>query len=121
MHLLFNFNNIYDYLTELTRKNMTFRIVYLDNIEIYTSDPAIVEYFLKTNFANYGKVINFSLHSVYFWSNPDSFLWFGKEQLFCLGTCRKILGYDLTDLNCVVVIRCKSYERSEKLSSKKKK
>ncbi|XP_075484209.1 cytochrome P450 704C1-like [Primulina tabacum] len=55
LHLLFNFNNIYDYLTELTCKNMSFRIVYLDNIEIYTSDPAIVEYFLKTNFANYGK------------------------------------------------------------------
>ncbi|KAK4385086.1 cytochrome [Sesamum angolense] len=54
-HLLFNFRQIYDYLTDLTRKNSTFRILYLDNVEIYTSDPANVEYFLKTNFANYGK------------------------------------------------------------------
>ncbi|KAI3458241.1 hypothetical protein Pfo_014904 [Paulownia fortunei] len=54
-HLLLNFRQIYDYLTDLTRKNTTFRILYLDNIEIYTSDPANVEYFLKTNFANFGK------------------------------------------------------------------
>ncbi|KAL3645254.1 hypothetical protein CASFOL_010434 [Castilleja foliolosa] len=54
-HLMFNFNKLYDYLTHLTLKNTTFRILYLDNVEIYTSDPANVEYFLKTNFANYGK------------------------------------------------------------------
>ncbi|KAI3471079.1 hypothetical protein Pfo_027742 [Paulownia fortunei] len=54
-HLLLNFRQIHDYLTDLTRKNMTFRILYLDNTEIYTSDPAYIEYFLKTNFANYGK------------------------------------------------------------------
>lgn len=58
-HLLLNFNNLYDYLTDLTRKNLTFRIVYHDNTEIYTSDPANIEYFLKTNFANYGKVTSF--------------------------------------------------------------
>ncbi|KAL6580489.1 hypothetical protein OROMI_008513 [Orobanche minor] len=54
-HLMLNFNKLYDYLTDLTRKNTTFRILYLDNVQIYTSDPANVEYFLKTNFANYGK------------------------------------------------------------------
>ncbi|GFP98381.1 cytochrome p450 704c1 [Phtheirospermum japonicum] len=54
-HLMFNFHKLYDYLTDLTHKNTTFRILYLDNVEIYTSDPANVEYFLKTNFANYGK------------------------------------------------------------------
>uniref|UniRef100_A0A1W7HBX2 Cytochrome P450 n=1 Tax=Scoparia dulcis TaxID=107240 RepID=A0A1W7HBX2_SCODU len=54
-HLLLNFNNLHDYLTDLTRKNTTFRIIYLGNVEIFTSDPANVEYFLKTNFANYGK------------------------------------------------------------------
>ncbi|GER35000.1 cytochrome P450 monooxygenase [Striga asiatica] len=54
-HLMLNFNKLYDYLTDLTHKNTTFRILYLDNAEIYTSDPANVEYFLKTNFANYGK------------------------------------------------------------------
>lgn len=56
-HLLLNFRRLYDYLTELTQKNTTFRILYLNNVEIYTSDPANVEYFLKTNFANYGKVL----------------------------------------------------------------
>lgn len=54
-HLLWNFRRFYDYLNDLTRRNTTFRILYLDNTEIYTSDPANVEYFLKTNFANYGK------------------------------------------------------------------
>ncbi|KAL3834553.1 hypothetical protein ACJIZ3_009289 [Penstemon smallii] len=54
-HLLLNFNNLYDYLTDLTHKNLTFRILCLDNNEIFTSDPANIEYFLKTNFANYGK------------------------------------------------------------------
>lgn len=54
-HLLYNFRRAYDYLTDLTHKNTTFRLLYLDNAEIYTSDPANVEYFLKTNFANYGK------------------------------------------------------------------
>ncbi|CAA0809517.1 cytochrome P450- family 704- subfamily A-polypeptide 2 [Striga hermonthica] len=54
-HLMLNFNKLYHYLTDLTHKNTTFRILYLDNSEIYTSDPANVEYFLKTNFANYGK------------------------------------------------------------------
>ncbi|EYU25023.1 hypothetical protein ABFS82_06G041100 [Erythranthe guttata] len=54
-HLLLNFRQMYDYLTDLTRKNTTFRIIYLDTTEIYTSDPVIVEYFLKTNFANFGK------------------------------------------------------------------
>ncbi|XP_057798447.1 cytochrome P450 704C1-like [Salvia miltiorrhiza] len=54
-HLLYNFRRFYDYLTDLTHKNTTFRILYLDNVEIYTCDPANIEYFLKTNFANYGK------------------------------------------------------------------
>lgn len=55
-HLLYNFRRLYDYLTDLTHQYTTFRILYHDNVEIYTSDPANVEYFLKTNFANYGKV-----------------------------------------------------------------
>ncbi|KAL8557045.1 hypothetical protein ACS0TY_004496 [Phlomoides rotata] len=54
-HLLLNFRHVYGYLTRLTLKNTTFRILYLDNVEIYTSDPANIEYFLKTNFPNYGK------------------------------------------------------------------
>lgn len=56
-HLLLNFHRFHDYLTDLTRRNLTFRILYPDNSEIYTSDPANVEHILKTNFANYGKVL----------------------------------------------------------------
>ncbi|CAI9771861.1 unnamed protein product [Fraxinus pennsylvanica] len=55
LHQLLNFRRLYDYMTELTQKNITFRLLYLDNSEVYTADPAIVEYVLKTNFANYGK------------------------------------------------------------------
>ncbi|XP_022866515.1 cytochrome P450 704C1-like [Olea europaea var. sylvestris] len=55
LHLLLNFRRLYDYMTELTQKNITFRLLYLGNSEVYTADPAIVEYVLKTNFANYGK------------------------------------------------------------------
>lgn len=55
-HLLYNIRRVYHYLTDLTHKNTTFRILYLDNVEIFTSDPANIEYFLKTNFSNYGKV-----------------------------------------------------------------
>ncbi|KAH6783020.1 cytochrome P450 [Perilla frutescens var. hirtella] len=54
-HLLYNFRRVHHYLSDLTRENTTFRILYPDNVEIYTSDPANIEYFLKTNFANYGK------------------------------------------------------------------
>lgn len=56
-HFVLNFRRLYDYLTDLAHKNTTFRILYLDNTEIYTSDPANIEYFLKTNFSNYGKVL----------------------------------------------------------------
>ncbi|CAA2955789.1 cytochrome P450 704C1-like [Olea europaea subsp. europaea] len=55
LHQLLNFRRLHDYMTELTQKNMTFRLLYLNNSEVYTADPAVVEYVLKTNFANYGK------------------------------------------------------------------
>ncbi|KAL2550281.1 Cytochrome [Forsythia ovata] len=55
LHQLLNFRRLHDYMTELTQKNINFRLLYIDNSIVYTADPAIVEYILKTNFANYGK------------------------------------------------------------------
>ncbi|KAI3886023.1 hypothetical protein MKX03_003604 [Papaver bracteatum] len=52
---ILNFNTIYHYLTDLATKYKTFRFVNPFQSQIYTSDPANVEYILKTNFQNYGK------------------------------------------------------------------
>ncbi|KAL3615607.1 hypothetical protein CASFOL_041268 [Castilleja foliolosa] len=54
-HQLLNFNRMHDYMTELARKHKTYRLISPFRSEIYTSDPANVEYILKTNFDNYGK------------------------------------------------------------------
>ncbi|XP_055828234.1 cytochrome P450 704C1-like [Solanum dulcamara] len=53
-HML-NFNRLFDYMKEMASKYKTYRILNLFQSEIYTSDPANVEYILKTNFPNYGK------------------------------------------------------------------
>ncbi|KAJ8552749.1 hypothetical protein K7X08_020142 [Anisodus acutangulus] len=53
-HLL-NFDRLHDYMTEQANKYKTYRILNLFKSEVYTSDPANVEYILKTNFPNYGK------------------------------------------------------------------
>ncbi|KAI3850616.1 hypothetical protein MKW92_016941 [Papaver armeniacum] len=52
---ILNFNTIYHYMTDLATKYKTFRFVNPFQSQIYTSDPANVEYILKTNFQNYGK------------------------------------------------------------------
>ncbi|KAI3918108.1 hypothetical protein MKX01_041428 [Papaver californicum] len=52
---ILNFNTIYHYLTDLATKYKTFRFINPFQSQIYTSDPANVEYILKTNFQNYGK------------------------------------------------------------------
>ena len=38
------------------RKHRIYRLISLFRNEIYTTEPANVEYILKTNFENYGKV-----------------------------------------------------------------
>ncbi|KAH0686301.1 hypothetical protein KY289_017053 [Solanum tuberosum] len=53
-HLL-NFNRLHDYMKEMASKYNTYRILNLFQSEVYTSDPANIEYILKTNFPNYGK------------------------------------------------------------------
>ncbi|KAL3521467.1 hypothetical protein ACH5RR_019616 [Cinchona calisaya] len=54
-HMLINFNRLHHYLTDLARTYRTFRMLNLTRSEVYTSDPANVEYILKTNFPNYGR------------------------------------------------------------------
>ncbi|XP_074273170.1 cytochrome P450 704C1-like [Silene latifolia] len=53
-HLL-NFKRLHHYMTDLATKHKTYRILNPFRNEVYTSDPANVEYILKTNFDNYGK------------------------------------------------------------------
>ncbi|KAK9293083.1 hypothetical protein L1049_021067 [Liquidambar formosana] len=54
-HQLLNFKRLHHHMTELASKHKTYRLLGLFRSEVYTADPANVEYFLKTNFANYGK------------------------------------------------------------------
>ena len=53
---LLNFNRLHHYMTDLAAKYKTYRLLSPFGKEIYTSDPANVEYILKTNFENFGKV-----------------------------------------------------------------
>ncbi|PON69984.1 Cytochrome P450, E-class, group I [Parasponia andersonii] len=55
LNQLINFRRLHHYMTELARKHTSYRLLGLFGSEIYTSDPANVEYILKTNFSNYGK------------------------------------------------------------------
>ncbi|KAK8268846.1 hypothetical protein V6Z11_D11G094300 [Gossypium hirsutum] len=52
---LLNFKRLHHYMTDLAAKYRTCRLLSPFRNEIYTSDPANVEYILKTNFNNYGK------------------------------------------------------------------
>lgn len=54
-HQFLKFRQLHDYHTELSRKHKTFRLLAPFRQQIYTSDPTVVEYILKTNFPNYGK------------------------------------------------------------------
>lgn len=56
LNQLMNFNRLHHYMTDLARKHKTYRLISPFRSEVYTSDPANVEYILKTNFENYGKV-----------------------------------------------------------------
>lgn len=58
-HQLSNFHRLHHYMTDLAGKYRTYRLISPFRNEIYTSDPVNVEYILKTNFDNYGKVCTF--------------------------------------------------------------
>ncbi|KAJ0098819.1 hypothetical protein Patl1_19996 [Pistacia atlantica] len=50
-----NYYRLFDFMTDLSRKYKTFRLPSFSSSEIFTTDPTVVEYILKTNFPNYGK------------------------------------------------------------------
>ncbi|KAG6466194.1 hypothetical protein ZIOFF_076017 [Zingiber officinale] len=54
-HQFLNFQRLHDYHTELARRHKNYRLLSPFGRQLYTSDPAVVEYILKTNFSNYGK------------------------------------------------------------------
>lgn len=65
-HQFLNFRRLHDYHTELSRKHKTFKLLAPFRQQIYTSDPTVVEYILKTNFPNYGKV-RITSNIYFFW------------------------------------------------------
>ncbi|KAJ6722788.1 CYTOCHROME P450 FAMILY 704 SUBFAMILY A POLYPEPTIDE 1 [Salix koriyanagi] len=52
---LFHFNRLYDYQTEVARKQKTFRLLAPGQSELYTTDIRNIEHVLKTKFDNYRK------------------------------------------------------------------
>ncbi|CAI0401209.1 unnamed protein product [Linum tenue] len=56
LNQLLHFNKLHHYMTDLASKHSSYRLLGAFRTEIYTSDPVNVEYILKTNFENYGKV-----------------------------------------------------------------
>ncbi|KAJ9171292.1 hypothetical protein P3X46_014680 [Hevea brasiliensis] len=52
---LFYFNNLYDHQTEVAQKQRTFRLLGLEESELYTTDTRNIEHMLKTNFDKYSK------------------------------------------------------------------
>ncbi|KAG2568175.1 hypothetical protein PVAP13_7NG297500, partial [Panicum virgatum] len=55
LHQLLNYDRLMEYHTEHSRRHRTFRVLTPACNDVYTVDPANVEYVLKANFANYGK------------------------------------------------------------------
>ncbi|KAJ0946030.1 putative abieta-7,13-dien-18-ol hydroxylase [Helianthus annuus] len=56
LSMLINYKRLHHYMSDLSAKYKTYRLLSPFRNEVYTSDPANVEYILKTNFENYGKV-----------------------------------------------------------------
>ncbi|CAL5041669.1 unnamed protein product [Urochloa decumbens] len=56
LHQLLNYGRLMEYLTELSRRHRTFRVLAPTRNKVYTVDPANVEHILKASFANYDKV-----------------------------------------------------------------
>ncbi|XP_056174559.1 cytochrome P450 704C1-like isoform X2 [Syzygium oleosum] len=62
LNQLLNFSRLHHHMTDLAGKHRTYRLLSPLRSEVYTSEPANVEYMLKTNFENYGKgCYNYSL------------------------------------------------------------
>lgn len=55
LSFLFNFNRLYEYLTEVAEKHPTFRLLAKDQSEIFTTDARNIEHILKSSFNKYTK------------------------------------------------------------------
>ncbi|WJX14632.1 hypothetical protein P8452_04862 [Trifolium repens] len=55
LHQLLNFHRLLEYMTDLTNKRKTYRLLSFTRSQVYTANPANIEYMLVTNFSNYGK------------------------------------------------------------------
>ena len=53
---LIHFRTLFDYQIKLALKYQTYRLITNSHSHVYTADPSNVEYILRTNFPNYGKV-----------------------------------------------------------------
>lgn len=73
---LLNFHRLHHYMTDLAGKYRTYRLLSPFRNQIYTVDPANVEYILKTNFGNYGKVYHLSLASSEFRTSKFEYSFF---------------------------------------------
>ncbi|KAH1034591.1 hypothetical protein GYH30_054834 [Glycine max] len=58
---MLNFNRLHHYMTDLAAKHKAYRLLNPFRYEVYTTEPTNVEYILKTNFENYGKVLDLDL------------------------------------------------------------
>lgn len=65
-HLAFNFHRLHDAMADLALKHTTFRLISFFRSDVYTAHPPNIEYILKTNFGNYGKVIFYISKYVYY-------------------------------------------------------
>ncbi|KAJ6836884.1 cytochrome P450 704C1-like isoform X1 [Iris pallida] len=54
-HMLLHFDTLFDFLTDIARRNQTFRFIKPFRSEIFTTNPANVEHTLKNNFSKYIK------------------------------------------------------------------
>ncbi|PIA49873.1 hypothetical protein AQUCO_01300546v1 [Aquilegia coerulea] len=55
LNQLLNFSRLHHYMTDLATKHKSYRLLNPFRSELYTTEPANIEYILKTNFVNYGK------------------------------------------------------------------
>ncbi|KAG0498606.1 hypothetical protein HPP92_002932 [Vanilla planifolia] len=94
-HQLIHFNALHDYFTTLASKHRTFRLVKPSHSDIYTTDPANIEHFLKNNFSNYTKgEFNYSIMKDLFGDgifNVDGEKWRHQRKLASYEFSTKVL------------------------------
>lgn len=56
-HQLMHFDTLLDFHLDMLHKHGTFRLIKPSYIELFTTDPTIIEHVLKTRFSSYSKVL----------------------------------------------------------------